>query len=371
MRLFARLIAVLLIGGGLIFMTAPLGAQGNDALVAFANSAGQVIVSSGDGSFRWIVTNPGEFLAEPFGYAWADDGATLLIGVDQGGFVSLRAADVRSQRATEFAQVASPLISVSPDQRYAFHGSSGGYGLTDLNSGTTAALPLTADSSGGVGLWSDSAPLVAYWGYQGNTALVVVNAQTGAALTLDSGRASPILPLAWRPGRAQLLFRNAGEVRLADVSCLASGGCSNNPLESAVNLLPSGVNAVAVDSNNVYFQSGAVVGAVSFNCTADCPASAQLIAADGASQGGIAAAGGRLVYTANGGVVSAVDLGCLNGGACQPSPVANSAVSGGLSSNGGFVTVQQNGGLFSLSLAAGSTVALSDSGATLADARWN
>lgn len=356
----------------LIFVAAlwaiPTSAQGSGEMVAFLNSAGQVVVSSGDGSYRWIATNPGEIVAQPFGFAWASDGRTLLIGVEAGGVVSLRAADVASQSAAEFAQVSAPLISVSPDRRYAFHGQGGGYGLTDLQTGGALALPLAADSSGGVALWSDSAPLVAYWGSQGNAVLAVVNAQTGESALLDSGRAAPVLPLAWRPGNAQILFRSAGSVYAADVRCLLSG-CGANPLGSAVDLLPAGVTDVAVDSSNAYFQSDTVIGAVSLNCTANCPAAAALAAAD-AGAGGVAIGGGLLVYTSNGGAVSAVDLGCL-GGACQPLVLANGATAGAVSSGGRYVVIAQGGTLSALDLATGSAVYLADAGTRLEQMVWN
>ena len=54
---------LLLVVFGLLVIALPGGGAKSSPLVAFVNSSGQLIVSSGDGSYRWIVTNPGETLA--------------------------------------------------------------------------------------------------------------------------------------------------------------------------------------------------------------------------------------------------------------------------------------------------------------------
>src|SRR5215470_6015853 len=98
------LFACLVLGG-----IAPVSAQGS-ANAAFINSSGQLIVSSGDGSYRWIVTNPGESLASPLGFTWSPDGRRLFFAVNNGA-VSLRIGDLASQSVAEIGQASGSAIT--------------------------------------------------------------------------------------------------------------------------------------------------------------------------------------------------------------------------------------------------------------------
>ena len=157
--------------------TLPVLAQ-NAPLVAFVNSGGQLIVSSGDGAFRWIVTNPGETLVGDF--VWSPDGDQLNYAVDTGGAVSLRSANIAQQNITETGQTAEEILTISPNGGFAFDQlGSGSYAIQSAGS-ASLALPVTNDAGARYsGLWADSLPLVAYWGYAGNSQLAVTDATTG------------------------------------------------------------------------------------------------------------------------------------------------------------------------------------------------
>ena len=64
-------------------------------LVALVNSGGQLIVSSGDGSFRWIVTNPGETLVGDF--VWSNQRLPYTQSGQWGYLRVLPAGDTRIQ----------------------------------------------------------------------------------------------------------------------------------------------------------------------------------------------------------------------------------------------------------------------------------
>jgi hypothetical protein len=425
-----RCILLLLI---LIGVAAPASAQGAP-LVAFLNSAGQLVISSGDGGYRWIVTNPGETLVEPFGYSWSPNGDQLAFAVNVGSGVSLRVASAGSQSVGELGQIPSGQVSGG-----AWSGSSvlvsaaGQILLLDANSGaqtTVVSDPGTVSSGYGSarpnlpntsalsdnfvlyqqgdgryavaaqdgsfaqplnltndfdapqsGLWSPDAPLVAYWGYSSSSALAVTNASTGASVQLDSGRSAPIPPLAWVGTR--LIYRGAdGLVRLAELACLTSNSCAGDELNQGVELLPATADEVQTDGTWVYFLNGNTVQAVNLGCigTGDCLNSAQTVGDNAAPQGRVHAAGGTLVYTAftadpnnpNDREVRGVDLGCLSAGTCSPVTVIGSAVAGLVSPDGRYVIVEQMGsGLSSLDLSTGNATYLSDAGAPLLKARWN
>jgi hypothetical protein len=422
-----RCVLLLLIVIGVAF---PASAQGAP-LVAFLNSAGQLVVSSGDGGYRWIVTNPGEQLVEPFGYSWSPSGDQLAFAVNVGGAVSLRIASMASQRVVEIAQASagvmggdwagnSLLVSadwqislidtnsgaqtalgsggVSSGYRSArpnlpsgvslsdgyllYQQGDGRYAVAALNGGFSQPLNVTNDfDAPQSGLWSSAAPLVAYWGYNGSSILAVTNASTGATVQLDSGRSAPIPPLAWAGTR--LIYRGAdGLVRLADLACLNNNTCAGDELSRGVELLPATADEVQTDGTWIYFLNGDTVEVVNLNCVGagDCLNAAQTLGGNAAPRTRVQAMGGTLVYTAytsdpnnpNDREVRGVDLGCLNGGGCNPVTVMGSAVAGLLSPNGRYVIIEQMGsGLSSLDLATGNTAYLSDAGAPLLKARWN
>ncbi len=352
----------------LLSIALPALAQ-NSPLVAFVNSSGQLIVSSGDGtSFRWIVTNPGEKLAgEP---VWG--GNQLLFAVGN----SLRAGNLNQQNVSEVGQVSGALLSVSPNANFLFYqGQDGSYGLQSADGSGTVPLSLTNDRGALYsGLWSGT--LVAYWGYAGNSTLAVTDAASQQTVTLDSGRSAPITPLAWRPRTAQLIFRDTtGSIRLADLACLQAG-CGANPLENATVLALADTD-IATDGNILYYRADGNINAVNLDCGNSCNGVA--LATNAAPQTALSAAGGTLVYTAyqqnpndpNDREVRTLDLGCVsNPASCAPQMVLNGAVAGAVSSDGRYAVVQTSSGLSSLNLSSGATAYLSDTGATLSDAHW-
>ncbi len=354
-------------------------AQSNTPLVAFVNSSGQLIVSSGDGSYRWIVTNPGETISGD--YVWSPRGDQLVFAV---GDSSLRAANVSQQTINEVGRAEGEPLSLSSDGSVLFiQQRDGSYAIQPINGGA-AALPLSNDLGARYsGLWSSAAPMVAYWGFAGNSQLAVTNVQTGASVTLDSGRTAPITPLAWRPNSTQLVYRDAsGFVRLADLACLSSS-CGSNPLENGAALFPADATDVIVDSNWVYARSGTSINALDLSCVlADNCLNVQsvLLAQDAAPQTSLSVGGMTLVYTSytqssndiNDRQVRVVDLNCLTTqAACVALTALNGAVGGAVSANGRYVAIEQvNGGLSSLDLNGGATTYLSDRGAPLNGALW-
>ncbi len=351
--------------------------QATAPLVAFTNSSGQLIVSSGDGSSRWIVTNPGETLTgDP---VWS--GSRLLFGIAQADSSSLRSADPASQTVSEIGQVSGSARSISPDGKFVFYQQpDGSYGVAAVG-GSLTTLPLSNDlGARSSGLWADSAPLVAYWGYAGNSVLGVTNAATGRSVTLDSGRAAPITPLAWLPNTSILVFRDtSASFRSADVACLINGECSPNPLESAIAL--ASADAAVTDGTWLYFRSGEQIDAVNLSCIAaqNCLNSAVTLAGNAAPQTAPQVGGNTLLYTAyqqnpndpNDREVRALDLSCLSSpSSCAPQPILEQAVAGAVSSEGRFAVVQVNGGLQSLDLSSGKQTYLADQGADLDGAIW-
>src|SRR5579871_6008123 len=81
----------------------PTAAQSASPLVALVNSSGQLIVSSADGSYRWIVTNPGQTLAGAF--AWASNGNQVLFAVGN----VLNSGSIAQQNVQQIGQVAGNL----------------------------------------------------------------------------------------------------------------------------------------------------------------------------------------------------------------------------------------------------------------------
>src|SRR5579871_6706947 len=158
----------------------PVAAQSSSPLVALTNSSGQLIVSSADGSYRWIVTNPGQTLAGDF--AWAANGNQVLFAVGN----VLNSGSIAQQNVQQIGQVAGNLISLSPDGKFAFYQTSdGGYGIQALNGGATTKGALSNNvGAPNNGVWSSAAPDVAYWGYNGNSDLGVTNAANGQSITL-------------------------------------------------------------------------------------------------------------------------------------------------------------------------------------------
>ncbi|MBE2184643.1 MAG: hypothetical protein IAE89_14530 [Anaerolineae bacterium] len=424
-----------------LMMSVPAFAQ-SGALVAFVNNSGQLIVNSADGSYRWIVTNPDETLVPQIGYTWSPSGNQLFFAVNVYGAISLRFANPGSQAVYEAAQISGGTLSggawtpdgrgvvfsdgntirllgtdssltdlvsgqagarvfspygdsrpnlpgtevLSADGRYLFYQQGDGrYAVAALDG--SSAFPLPGSNDANVresGLWSSAAPLVAYWGYEGNSILSVTNAANGQTVTLDSGRATPITPILWRPNSTQLLYRDAsGYVRAADMSCL-SGGCAANPLEAGVEALPPTAMEITTDGASLYYQDGYNLMAVSMSCidSASCAGSAVMLAGNAAPGMMVSVGGPMLAYTgfaasandANDRLAQFVQLnGCQASGGC----VAMSAGPGmtGLVAGGGSAAVVDipGSGLQAINLASGTAAYLSDSPgmAGLVGARWN
>ncbi len=217
----------------------------------------------------------------------------------------------------------------------------------------------------------------------------MTHAASGQTVTLNSGRATPIEPVAWRPGTLQLVYRDTTDfVRLADLSCLASG-CGANPLESGVELMPATASDIQFGARGdwVFFRDGEPVKAVNLACVSsgNCGGSAVTLGDHAAQRTWIHVAGSTLVYTAyaqdpanpNDREARVVNLGCLrNPATCQPVPLLSQSVGGLASPDGLYLTVDQAGnGLRALRIADGLLADLSGSsggplGSSLTLARW-
>ncbi len=362
-----------------ILLTALPALAQNAPLVAFVNSGGQLVVSSGDGGFRWVVTNPGETLiGDP---AWAASGDALFFAVSTNSAISLRSASISQQAVSELGTAASGVLSLAPNGSFDFGQSANGSYFLESRAGDLFALPVTNDASARYsGLWSDALPLVAYWGYNGSSSLAVTNASNGETALVDSGRSSPVLPLAWLPGTSQLIYRDAdGQLRLADFSCLQSA-CSGSPDDFSIITLATGDADVATDGDWLFFRSGGSIAALDLTCAASdiCPQSAVLLAPNAAPQTAISVANERLVYTGyaqnasdpNDREVRVVNLACLTSGGCAAQTVLAGAAAGALSPDGRYLLVESANGLESLDLSSGARAYLSDRGAALNRARW-
>ncbi len=355
----------------------PVTAQSSSPLVALVNSSGQLIVSSADGSYRWIVTNPGQTLAGNF--AWASNGSQIVFAVGS----TLNSGSIAQQNVTAIGQVPGSVISLAPDGKYLFYqASSGAYSLQAIDGGSTTPLSLSNDQNARYsGLWSSAALLVAYWGYSGNSVLAVTDASSAQTLIFDSGLSAPITPLAWLPKSTRLIFRDAsGVLRLADVSCLASN-CGSNPLQNAAALASADAD-IAADGTMLYFRSGTNISALNLACadSGNCANSAAVIAQNAEPQTAINVAGGTLIYTsfsANSAdphdrIVNTLDLSCVsNPSSCAPQQIVTQAVAGAVSPDGRYAVVDSPpNGLQVLDLSSGAMTYLADEGANLASAVW-
>jgi hypothetical protein len=399
----------LLVIGVILMMSVSAAAQGSP-LVAVVNSSGQLVVSSGDGGYRWIVTNPGETLVGT--YEWS--GSQIIFAVYDGGEISVRVGDVNAQRVYEIGRGAGSSATiggvtggnavVALDDRIGLYplngsggfeigargalsenatnggaifmrGDDGSYGLIAPDGSSITPLSFASDPNAPfVNLWSRS--LVAYADYGIGSPLSVTDANTGETVTLNSDGSIPLIPLAW--AGSTLIYRGTGgTIRLADLSCL---NCGANPLENGVDLLPGSATEVKTDGSWAYFLDGETVGAVDLGCVnrGDCLNSAQIIGMQAAPETGFDVSGGALVYTAYTSspydladrVVRAYDVRCLGGG-CQPSTDYGGMTAGYLSADGRYAIVQDaNGGLSAWSLRDGGAAYLSDGGELL-NVRWS
>lgn len=372
--------AFLLVILSFLAVAVPALAQ-NAPLVALVNSGGQLLVSSGDGTFRWIVTNPGETLVGDF--VWSPSGDQLFFAVNTGSAVSLRAASIAQQSVSELGQAASGMLTLSPDGNFAFTQQPDGTYSIVSSSGGSLTLPITNDAGARytyTGVWSQTLPFAAYWGYAGNSKLAVTNAANGQTVLVDSGRTSPVLPLHWVSGTASLIYRDSdGQIRIANFGCLQSQ-CSGSPADLNVRTLATADADIATDNTHLYFRSANSIAAVPLACASadNCLTSAVPLATNAVPQTSLSASNGVLLYTAyaqdlNNSAdreVRAVNLACIASGGCSAQTIITSAIAGALSPNGRFAVIESSNGLESLDLTTGARAYLSERGAPLTRARW-
>lgn len=377
----------------------PSQAQTNEWL-AFLNGSGQLVVVSGDGLARWIVTNPGQILDDALGFAWADDGNLVFALEDFGAFWG----NPDTQTITPIAPADTDKIAVlrgiptrpnltqssaqSADGLYTFLWRDGQYAT--MPTGTTITHPLRLvgnNPTQSSGLWSDVAPLVAYWGMNNGsneTALAVWNPVTQADVVLDSGSTIPIPPIAWLPNSTDLVFRNpAGEVQMADMACMMSS-CDQNPLTTGVMLAPSSASQIQVTATHAYYVDEQVIYGVDFAClnANNCIDTRFVIGDRAVPLTMLHVRGEHLVFTSyerdanniNDRTVQWVDVSCAP--TCEPQALLNGAIAGTLSPSGNFLMVDIIGeGLHIINITTGGRVYLTDSlnnqlGAGLATVAW-
>ena len=432
-RVFTRAIHLLVVLLALVLLgqsAQPAAAQ-SGPLVAFQNAAGQLVVTSADGVYRWVLTNPGETLSPALGFRWSQNGSRLFFAVDEGGEVSLRSADVAGQAINEIGRVTSGGLSggewtpdhsgvlVAANDRLTWYPVSGqavdilaGQGPVSLrtpaqdsrfgwralspdartliyrdSAGTTVALPLTggasvpltsgADPSLPGGLWAEDGGLVAV---AGANEIVVFSPVTGVSARWPGASAVPPAPLLWWPGTSLLLVQDgAGAIRSADMSCLRSGPC--DPFPASFPVLAASARGLRAAGDWLVYLDGDGVFAVPSGCLSAGSCAPVPVAASVSPGSAMDARGGALAYTAytadpnnpSDREARVVDLACLNSGSCAPQTVAPGAQAGGLSPDGRLLIVSGPAGLLLTDRTSGAQMLLSDPapGQTPASARWN
>jgi len=381
----------------LLLLWIPITTAQSTPLLAFLNGSGQLVVSSGDGATRWIVTNPGQQVDTSLGFAWTADGNLVFALAGMGVFEG----DPATQNITQ-ADTSDPATlaylrglgnrpnsaypqGLSSDGQFAFVANGTNYAIADLTNNNILPLPLAGDSNEQKsGLWADNTPLVAYWGLDNNggTVLSVVDATSLNSVTLQSGRSVPMFPIAWLPDTEFLFFRSpTGDVMLADVSCLAAG-CSGNPLENGVMVAPSSANQLQVTASHLYYVDGEQLMGVDITCvnSNNCLDSVQVLGDKVVPLTMMHVRNDRLVYTAYANnpntdrIAMFLDLTCVPD--CQPQPIVNNAMAGLLSPDGDYLVIDSlDAGLNILDISGGGLVYLTDTmggqlGAGLLTTRW-
>lgn len=359
-------------------MSSPAFAQTTQQ-IAYLNTSGQVVIASADGGFRWIVTNPGESLAPESYLAWSPSGDELLLAIQNGSQTSLRVATPNGQTVREITQVVSPvrggewtpngrqivigtgsgIVAVDMTGRvtllaadgqitsgqtlanngaFAFYAQSGTFALASMDGSNATQLPGSNPSAaGGIGLWADSEPLVAYWSQTANqtTALNITNATTSNTLTLDSGSTVPITPLDWVPGTSTLLYRSVAGINAID----ANSGESRT-------ILPVTVSHIATTRNAlIYTLNGALYG-IGIDCIAAGNCSDGASNLDQIVHGGQLALGQTLTaYTGTDNMIHALDLTCVTSGSCTPITLGTSGTVHSVAQDNRHILATVNGEL--------------------------
>ena len=422
----------LLLAGLMVILGGAFGvaAQGQP-LVAFTNAAGQLVVTSAGSGYRWVLTNPGEILSPALGFNWAHNGDRLFFAVDQGGEVSLRAAEVSSQNAVEIGRLPNANLSggewtpdnsgvlVSSGDRLTWYPVAGT--ATDILAGqsglamrtpaldsrtgwralspdartliyrdaygASVALPLTGggpvtlaagvDPSAAGGLWADDGGLVAL---AGGNQIVAYSPSSGALAQAAGASAMPPAPLIWLPGSSALLYQDgAGSVRAADLACLRSGPC--DPFAAALPVLPASARGLRVVNSSLVYLDGEAINSVPLSCLSTGGCAPVLVASAAAPGTGLDVQGPLLAYTAYTAnpndpadrEARVLDVNCLSAGGCAPRTIAGAAQSGALSPGGQALVLFSPAGLTLADLASGAQSPLSDpaAGQSTRSARWN
>ena len=385
--------------GFLLLLWIPLSTAQSNSMLAFLNGSGQLVVSSGDGATRWIVTNPGQVVDDTLGFSWTADGnltfALKGVGLFAGEPRTQSIAPIESDDLESLSYLRG-LINrsnteqpqgTSADGEYAFIADSNQYYIVTLANNAATQLPISGNGNAqSSGLWADSTPLVAYWGLDSNssTALSVLHAPTQNMIVANSGSSIPMPPIAWLPNSTGLVYRTAtGDVHIADVGCVVNG-CTDNPLTSGFAVAPSSANHIQVTDSHIYYVDGEQLIGVDLSCVQsnNCLASRFVIGERVVPLSMIHASNDRLVYTSytkdannpSDRVIQLVDLTCTPD--CKPQPILNGGMAGLLSPSADYLMVDIVGeGLNILQLSKGSLVYLTDTmggqlGAGLNTARW-
>jgi hypothetical protein len=394
-----RIVMLLLTVIGMLMLAPAVTFAQSAPMLAYLNAGGQLVIADAGGDNRWIVSNPGEVLAPNSTLAWTANGQQLFFAVSASGQTSLRVANVAQRNVREMTVIGGNISggewadgnsavivgttnglnritldgtatlvapngqtisgrTVAKDGRFLLYGIGGGLATDSSNGGNPTALDGANDPrAAGLGLWADSAPIVAYWtvGSAGTSRLNITPASAPFnTLIVDSGTGVPLAPLAWVPNSTILIYRGASGVQAVDAACVQRGGCGG---VAPVRILPiSAANVTVSASGIVYTLNGGLFGApISCINAGDC-SGAQLDAV--AASTTLAANGDTLVYVGADSVLRALSLACLSHGGCAPSALNLSAAVYRVSPDGRYALVTRNGELLSVRLNDGSAISL-------------
>lgn len=349
-------------------------------LLAFVNSGGQVVITSADESYRWIVTPPNQALTATPALAWSPDGRWLLyatpaqlhladtatqtiLTADVGGTISqlqwANQADsftlTHSERVwlgnvregiinlLPLANGSLPVDGLAPQADALMLIQNGVFQTLNVNTAQLipSALAVNPYLIPNAVYWADRSAWVAYAGVSVNqtSAFAVSHIMTGETWMLDSGTSLPVTPLGWQPRGSLLFYRDISGIRVADVGCLENGCGGNNPLLSGQPLLPTNVTSLMIGTQNLaYVEGGQVRLCPSLT---DCSQPLEL----GALQAGQAllASEDHGAFTGTDGLIVRFDLNC--GALCGAISTGASGVLYALAGDGRSIVSGGNGSL--------------------------